>query len=130
MVNNQPWGTSAPKARPRFFTKDQLIAGPFYFVRNNIKLHWPPFPKGAYGDSGIYTYLLFIFRTDTTVSVLKFVDFVSEGFKVYLSQGEKMKRRPVNFKNPLSLLKNRFQNSQKTLLHSAQLAVESDSNGL
>ena len=49
------------------------------------------------GDSGIYTYLLFIFRTDTTVSVLKFVDFVSEGFKVYLSQGEKNEKTSCEF---------------------------------
>ena len=82
------------------------------------------------GDSGIYTYLLFIFRTDTTVSVLKFVDFVSEGFKVYLSQGEKNEKTSCEFQKSAKSFKNRFQNSQKTLLHSAQLAVESDSNGL
>ena len=65
------------------------------------------------GDSGIYTYLLFIFRTDTTVSVLKFVDFVSEGFKVYLSQGEKNEKTSCEFQKSAKSFKNRFQNSQK-----------------
>ena len=51
-------------------------------------LHWPPFPKGAY-EIPEYTLTCYLYSGLTPVSVLKFVDFVSEGFKVYLSQGEK-----------------------------------------